>query len=49
MPPGVTGAPVTSGGETARVPARENVIAGVLPFPYHDGKRVHVELLTDYG
>jgi hypothetical protein len=45
VPPGVTGARVTIGDATARVDARENVIGGVLPFPYHDGARTHVELL----
>lgn len=37
---GVIGARVTVGTLTARVDARENVIGGVLPFPYEDGVRV---------
>jgi hypothetical protein len=37
---GVTGARVTVGTLTAQVDARENVIGGVLPFPYEDGVRV---------
>jgi hypothetical protein len=36
----VIGARVTVGTLTAQVDARENLIAGVLPFPHQDGVRV---------
>ncbi len=36
----VIGARITVGTRTARVDARENLIGGVLPFPYEDGMRV---------
>jgi DNA-directed RNA polymerase specialized sigma24 family protein len=36
----VIGARVTAGTLTAQVDARENLIGGVLPFPYEDGVRV---------
>ena len=42
---GVTGARVTIDGETAEVGARDNVIGGVLPFPYRDNAKTHVELI----
>jgi DNA-directed RNA polymerase specialized sigma24 family protein len=40
VPDGVTGARVTVGKLTAEVDARDNVIGGVLPFPYEDGVQV---------
>ena len=36
----VIGARVTVGTLTAQIDARENLIGGVLPFPYQDGVRV---------
>jgi hypothetical protein len=36
VPDGVTGARVTIGDRTAVVEARDNVVGGVLPFPYED-------------
>jgi hypothetical protein len=46
VPDGVDGAQVTIGDRTARVEAGLNVIGGVLPFPYRDGERPRVELMT---
>jgi LytR cell envelope-related transcriptional attenuator len=40
VPDGVIGARVTVGRLTAEVAARDNVIGGVLPFPYEDGVQV---------
>lgn len=40
VPDGVTGVRVTIDGETAEVAARDNVVGGVLPFPYRDKSRV---------
>jgi hypothetical protein len=40
VPEGVTAARLTLGGRAVDVPVRDNVIAGVLPFPYEDGVRV---------
>ena len=45
VPDDVTGARVTSGGRRALVPARANVLAGVLPFPYRMDREPRVELL----
>ena len=45
VPDDVTGARVTSGGRRATVPARANVLAGVLPFPYRMEREPRVELL----
>ena len=42
VPDGVTGARVTGWNMTAEVAARDNVIGGVLPFPYQDGMRVEL-------
>jgi hypothetical protein len=44
VPDGVTGARVTIGGRSAEVEARDNVIAGVLPFPYEDESDTRVVL-----
>jgi hypothetical protein len=44
VPAGVTGAHVTIDGRSAEVDARDNVIGGVLPFPYEDGADVRVVL-----
>jgi hypothetical protein len=44
VPRGVTGAHVTIDGRRAEVAARDNVVAGVLPFPYEDDSDVRVVL-----
>lgn len=45
VPDAVTGARVTIDGRTAKVDARDNVLAGVLPFPYRDTAKTRVELI----
>jgi hypothetical protein len=49
VPDGVTGARVTIGDRTDEVDAGDNVTGGVLPFPYRDGARTHVELIRRAG
>jgi hypothetical protein len=43
VPDGVTRVRVTIDGETAEVEARDNVVGGVLPFPYRDGASTRVD------
>jgi hypothetical protein len=45
VPDGVTGARVSIGGQPAEASARENVVGGVLPFPYSDTAKTRVVLL----
>jgi hypothetical protein len=45
VPDGVTGARVSIGGQAAQASARENVVGGVLPFPYSDTAKTRVVLL----
>lgn len=45
VPDGIIGARVTIGGRTAEAAARDNVVAGVLPFGYGDPARTEVELI----
>jgi hypothetical protein len=42
---GTTGVQVTIDRHTARVDARDDVVAGVVPFPYRDGAQIDVEPL----
>jgi hypothetical protein len=45
VPHGVSRVRVTIAGETAEVGARDDVVGGVLPFPYRDGDDTRVEYL----
>jgi LytR cell envelope-related transcriptional attenuator len=48
VPDGVTRARVTIGGVSGEVDARDNVVGGVLPFPYSDYAKTNVELFRDH-
>jgi hypothetical protein len=43
VPDRATGARISAGGQSAAVDARDNVAAGLLPFPYHDYTAARLE------